>query len=150
MFYSYIKLLSNCNNPNDIQKCSCLHPHSDINWSLKTLRWHKSNDIVLGELLHLCWFPTASWLVAFPYCLLLENFMFVWTQMFVGQTFKTTSSGSISSISRAEKPGELMWMFIFLLPVRATRWVLFIGEIHGTLDWFKGKSTGNHGFYHQI
>ena len=24
------------------------------------------------------------------------------------------------------------------------------GEIGESLDWFKGKSTGNHGFYHQI
>ena len=23
-------------------------------------------------------------------------------------------------------------------------------NIVGSLDWFKGKSTGNHGFYHQI
>ena len=23
-------------------------------------------------------------------------------------------------------------------------------KIHVSLDWFKGKSTGNHGFYHQI
>ena len=21
---------------------------------------------------------------------------------------------------------------------------------HNSMDWFKGKSTGNHGFYHQI
>ena len=23
-------------------------------------------------------------------------------------------------------------------------------KLVGSLDWFKGKSTGNHGFYHQI
>ena len=23
-------------------------------------------------------------------------------------------------------------------------------KTHQSLDWFKGKSTGNHGFYHQI
>jgi len=22
--------------------------------------------------------------------------------------------------------------------------------VHYSMDWFKGKSTGNHGFYHQI
>jgi len=25
-----------------------------------------------------------------------------------------------------------------------------MGKKYGSLDWFKGKSTGNHGFYHQI
>ena len=24
------------------------------------------------------------------------------------------------------------------------------GGCNGSMDWFKGKSTGNHGFYHQI
>jgi len=25
-----------------------------------------------------------------------------------------------------------------------------IGKVQQSLDWFKGKFTGNHGFYHQI
>ena len=28
--------------------------------------------------------------------------------------------------------------------------VLHLGPLDDSLDWFKGKSTGNHGFYHQI
>ena len=30
--------------------------------------------------------------------------------------------------------------------------VIYMGStvLHGSMDWFKGKSTGNHGFYHQI
>jgi len=29
------------------------------------------------------------------------------------------------------------------------RWGYFY-LVGGSMDWFKGKSTGNHGFYHQI
>ena len=30
------------------------------------------------------------------------------------------------------------------------RWLYLSPEKHKSMDWFKGKSAGNHGFYHQI
>jgi hypothetical protein len=38
-------------------------------------------------------------------------------------------------------------------PAPFSRWLIHVYPIiiiYISLDWFKGKSTGNHGFYHQI
>ena len=39
--------------------------------------------------------------------------------------------------------------FLYLSLIHSGWW-LMVQQTHFSMDWFKGKSTGNHGFYHQI
>jgi hypothetical protein len=61
------------------------------------------------------------------------------------ENIKIDNFKQISEASVRGSPGQPTLSGAIGEPVLATQtWT------HMSLDWFKGKSTGNHGFYHQI
>jgi hypothetical protein len=57
--------------------------------------------------------------------------------------------GALRARHQSSEASAMAWWY--LVVKHQTRWIEASNHMKFiSMDWFKGKSTGNHGFYHQI